>query len=136
MSEAREELARNAAAMSQRNSPTASPTMGVPSNLQQLSEAASTAGLAPSEKKLGEEIEEIARACVNYSGDVLQYTSEASRAVAECRSFPELIDVQTQFMRASLQAFLDCSVTIAEAAGHLMNYPLALLRPAEESASR
>ena len=60
----------------------------------------------------------------------MRQTSEASRALLNCRSFGEMLEVQAQLLRGNLQTFLDQSGKIADIAGRIAARPLQALSQA------
>lgn len=80
--------------------------------------------------------QEITAAWARYAERVMHHTSEASQALLRARSFSEMLDVQAKLMRDNMQAFLDQSVTIAEAAGRIAKRPLEALKDASAGPTR
>ena len=74
--------------------------------------------------------QEITAAWARYAERVMHHTSEASQALLRARSFSEMLEVQAKLMRDNMQAFLDQSVAIAEAAGRMAKRPLGVLKDA------
>jgi hypothetical protein len=72
--------------------------------------------------------QEITSAWSRYAENVMRQTSEASRALLRARTFSEMLEVQAKLLRDNMQAFLDQSVTIAEAASRMAARPFEALR--------
>ena len=66
-------------------------------------------------------------AWARYAEEIMRQTSEASRALLNCRSFGEMLEVQAQLLRGNLQTFLDQSGKIAYIAGRMAARPLEAL---------
>ena len=63
--------------------------------------------------------QEITSAWARYAEDLMRNTSEASQALLRARNFPEILEVQTRFLRNNLQTFLEQSARAAEAASRM-----------------
>jgi hypothetical protein len=74
--------------------------------------------------------QEITAAWARYAERVMHHTSEASQALLRAQSFSEMLEIQAKLMRDNMQAFLDQSVAIAEAAGRMAKRPLEVLKDA------
>ena len=59
-------------------------------------------------------LQDIAQAWVDYARQVTDRTSAATEALLKCRSFNDMLGVQSELMRGHLQAFLDQSSKLAE----------------------
>jgi len=66
----------------------------------------------------------------------MRHTSEASQALLRARTFTEILEVQAKLLRENMQAFLDQSVRIAEAAGRMATRPLEELKAASTERPR
>jgi hypothetical protein len=73
-------------------------------------------------------VQDITTAWARYAQDVMGQTAEASRAMMNCRSLPEMIEIQARLLRGNLQAFLDQSTRIAEIAGRISARPFEAIR--------
>ena len=72
-------------------------------------------------------VQELTTAWARYAEEIMRQTSEASRALLNCRSFGEMLEVQAQLLRGNLQTFLDQSGKIADIAGRMAARPLQAL---------
>ena len=72
-------------------------------------------------------VQELTTAWARYAEEIMRQTSEASRALLNCRSFGEMLEVQAQLLRGNLQTFLDQSGKIADIAGRMAARPLQSL---------
>ena len=72
-------------------------------------------------------VQELTNAWARYAEEIMRQTSEASRALMNCRSFGEMLEVQAQLLRGNLQTFLDQSGKIADIAGRMAARPLRAL---------
>jgi hypothetical protein len=70
---------------------------------------------------------EITAAWARYAEEVMQHTTEASRALLRARTFSEMLEVQAKLLRDNMQAFLDQSVRVAESASRMATRPLETL---------
>ena len=77
-----------------------------------------------------EAVGEMTNAWAHYAEEVMRQTSEASRALVGCRSLTEMFEIQSRFMRGSLQAFLDQSTKLADIAGRVAKEPYEALQQA------
>ncbi len=75
-------------------------------------------------------VQDITTAWAHYGEEVMRQTAEASRAMMNCRSLPEMLEVQARLLRGNLQAFLDQSTKIAEIAGRIASRPFEAMRQA------
>jgi hypothetical protein len=85
---------------------------------------------------LAECTQEITAAWVRYAEEVMRHTSEASQARLRARTFIEILEVQAKLLRENMQAFLDQSVRIAEAASRMATRPLEELKAASTERPR
>jgi hypothetical protein len=85
---------------------------------------------------LSEGMQEITTAWAHCAEDVMRQTAEASRALMSCRSFSEMLEVQTRLLRSNLQAFLDQSTKIADIAGRMAARPFEAIKPAGSDHTR
>lgn len=133
MSESKREGAQTAAAEAERPSDnTRDGTQHRPAGFAQESvrqagdaSAAAASSAVRSGSAIAECAQEITTAWTHYAEDVMRHTSEASGAMLRARTFNEMVEVQAKLMRDNMQAFLDHSVKIAEAAGRMATRPLA-----------
>jgi hypothetical protein len=98
--------------------------------------AASTAGAEAAIRtgsSLAEGVQEVTNAWARYAEEIMRQTSEASRALIECRSLTEMFEIQSRLLRGNLQAFLDQSSKIAEIAGRMATRPFEALKQAGEA---
>ena len=72
--------------------------------------------------------QEITAAWARYAEQIMRHSSEASRALLRARSFSEILEVQAQLLRDSMQAFLDQILRVAEAATRMASRPLETIR--------
>ncbi len=75
-------------------------------------------------------VQDIASAWAHYGEEVMRQTADASRALMNCRSLPEMIEIQARLLRGNLQAFLDQSTKIAEIAGRISSRPFEAVKQA------
>lgn len=75
-------------------------------------------------------VQDITTAWARYAEEVMRQTADASRALMNCRSLPEMIEIQARLLRGNLQAFLDQSTRIAEIAGRISSRPFEAIREA------
>ncbi|HEY3910837.1 MAG TPA: phasin family protein [Stellaceae bacterium] len=75
-------------------------------------------------------VQDITAAWARYGEEVMRQTADASRALVNCRSLPEMIEVQARLLRGNLQAFLDQSSKIAEIAGRIAARPFDAVKQA------
>ena len=80
--------------------------------------------------------QEITSAWSRYAEDVMRHTSEASRALLRSRTLSEMLEVQAKLLRDNMQAFLDHSVKIAEAASRMAARPFEALQETSTDLSR
>ena len=59
-------------------------------------------------------LQDVAQAWADYAQQVMEHTTEATRALVGCRTFNDMLGVQAELMRGHLQAFLDQSTRLAE----------------------
>ena len=79
-------------------------------------------------------VQELTTAWARYAEEIMRQTSEASRALLNCRSFGEMLEVQAQLLRGNLQTFLDQSGKIADIAGRMAARPCRHCPRAADSA--
>lgn len=98
--------------------------------MRQAVEAATTAatGAARSGSAMADCAQEITAAWTRCAEEVMRHTSEASRAWLRSRSFSEILEVQARLLRDNMQAFLDQSQRVAEAASRMASRPLEATR--------
>jgi hypothetical protein len=89
---------------------------------------ASAAAAARSGSAMADCAQEITAAWARYAEEVMRHSSEASRALLRSRTFSEILEVQAQLLRDNMQAFLDHSVKVAEAASRMAARPFEALR--------
>ena len=63
--------------------------------------------------------QEIAAAWARYIGDCMGNTSEATRALLRAQNFRDMLEIQADLLCNNLQAFLEQSARVAEAATHM-----------------
>jgi Phasin protein len=98
--------------------------------------SAATGGAARSGAAMAECAQEITSAWSRYAEDVMRHTSEASRELLRSRTFSEMLEVQARLLRDNMQAFLDHSVKIAEAASRMTARPFEALQETRTDLSR
>lgn len=76
--------------------------------------------------------QEIAAAWARYIADCLGNTSEASRALMRARNFRDMLEIQADLLRNNLQAFLEQSARVAEAATHMATHSFKVPRQTTE----
>ena len=98
--------------------------------MRQAAEASTTAasGILNSGSAVAGSAQEITAAWARYAEEVMRHTSEASQALLRARSFTEMLEVQAKLLRNNMQAFLDQTVTIAEAASRMATGPFEALK--------
>ena len=103
--------------------------------VRQAADASSAAagGAARSGAAMAECAQDMTSAWSRYAEEVMRNTSEASRALLRARTLSEMLEVQAKLLRDNMQAFLDQSVNVAEAAGRMAARPFEALR---ETASK
>lgn len=77
---------------------------------------------------LADGAQEITAAWARYAEEVMRHTSEASQALLRARNFTEILDVQANLLRNNMQAFLEQSNRIADAASRMATRPFEALR--------
>ena len=92
--------------------------------------AAAASGLARSNSAVADCAQEITAAWARYAEQVMRHSTEASRALLRSRNFSEILEVQTQLLRDNLQAFLDQSLKVAEAASRMASRPFEAIKEA------
>jgi hypothetical protein len=94
--------------------------------LQQATDTSMMAanGVARSSSAVADCAQEIITAWSRYAEEVMRRSSEASRALLRSRDFNEILEVQSQLLRDYMQAFLDQSLKVAEAASRMTSRPL------------
>ena len=58
----------------------------------------------------------------------MRHTSEANQALLRARTFKDLLEVQTNLVRASMESFRDQNLKIAETTGRMAMRPLDALK--------
>ena len=58
----------------------------------------------------------------------MRHTSEANQALLRARTFKDLLEVQTNLVRASMESFHDQNLKIAETASRMAMRPLDALK--------
>jgi len=84
---------------------------------------AAASGAARSGSALAEGAQEIIAGWARYAEEVMRHTSEASQALLRAQTFSEMLEVQARLLRDNMQAFLDQSGRIAEAASRMATRP-------------
>ena len=98
--------------------------------------AAAASGALRSGSAVAGGAQEITAAWARYAEQVMRQTSEASQALLRAQSFSEMLEVQAKLLRDNMQAFLDQSLAIAEAAGRMATRPLEALKEASTEKTR
>lgn len=98
--------------------------------------SAAAGGAARSGAAMAECTQEITSAWSRFAEDVMRNTSEASGALLSARTFSEMLEVQAKLLRDNMQAFLDQSVKVAEAASRMAARPFEALRETASEQSR
>jgi hypothetical protein len=106
--------------------------------VRQAAEASTTAagGILNSGSAVAGGAQEITAAWAHYAEAVMRHTSEASQALLRARSFTDMLEVQAKLLRDNMQAFLDQTVTIAEAASRMATRPLEAFKNAGTEEAR
>jgi hypothetical protein len=89
-----------------------------------------------SSSALTEGAREITAAWSSYAEDVMRHTSEASQALLRARNFTEMLEIQANLLRNNMQAFLEQSARIAEAASRMATRPFEAMREASAEQAR
>lgn len=89
---------------------------------------ASAAAATRSGSAMADCAQEITAAWARYAEEVMRHSSEASRALLRSRTFSEVLEIHAQLMRENIQAFLDQSVKVAEAASRMAARPFEEMR--------
>jgi hypothetical protein len=97
---------------------------------------AAASGVARSGSALAEGAHEITAAWARYAEEVMRHTSEASQALLRAQSFNEMLEVQARLIRDNMQAFLDQSARIGEAASRMATRPFVALKEASAEQTR
>lgn len=94
--------------------------------LQQATDTSMMAAnaVARSNSAVADCAQEIITAWSRYAEEIMRHSSEASRALLRSRNFNEILEVQSQLLRHYMQAFLDQSLKVAEAASRMTSRPL------------
>jgi len=66
----------------------------------------------------------------------MRHTSEASQALLRARTFNEMLEVQANLLRDNMQAFLEQSARIAEAASRMATRPFEALKETSAQPTR
>jgi hypothetical protein len=85
---------------------------------------------------IAESAQEITAAWARYAEEVMRHTSEASQALLRARTFNEMLEVQANLLRDNMQAFLEQSARIAEAASRMATRPFEGLKEASAQPTR
>jgi hypothetical protein len=91
---------------------------------------AAASGAARSGSALAEGAQEITTAWARYAEEVMRHTSEAGQALLRAQTINEMLEVQARLLRDNMQAFLDQSARIAEAANRMATRPFVALKEA------
>jgi hypothetical protein len=89
---------------------------------------ASTAAGMRSGSTMADCAQEITAAWAHYAEEVMRHSSEASRALLRSRNFTDILEVQVQLLRDNMQAFLEQSVRVADAASRMAARPFEAIR--------
>jgi hypothetical protein len=98
--------------------------------------ADASAAAARSGSAMADCAQEITAAWARYAEEVMRRSSEAGRALLRSRSFSEILEIQAQLLRDNMQAFLDQSIRVSEAAGRMAARPFEALRETASDAVR
>jgi hypothetical protein len=106
--------------------------------MRQAAEASTTAasGILDSGSAVAGGAQEITAAWARYAEEVMRHTSEASQALLRARSFADMLEIQAKLLRNNMQALLDQSVTITEAASRMATRPFEAIRNAGTDQAR
>lgn len=74
---------------------------------------------------VAEGVGEIAAIWTHYAEEVMRHSAQAGQALLRCRSWNEIVAVQTGLLRDNAQAFFDQSVKLAEIGSRLARSPFA-----------
>jgi hypothetical protein len=85
---------------------------------------------------LAEGMQDITKAWAHYAEEVMDRTSEATRAMIGCQSLSEMFEIEAKFVRSNLEAFLDQSSKIAEIASRMATRPFEALTHAIQAGAR
>jgi hypothetical protein len=91
---------------------------------------AAASGAARSGSALAEGAQEITAAWARYVEEVMRHNSEASQALLRAQTVNEMLEVQARLLRDNMQAFLDQSARIADAASRMARRPFVALKEA------
>jgi hypothetical protein len=105
---------------------------------RRATEAAATAASATSgsASAMAGDAKQIAEAWANYAEEVMQHTSEASRALLRARTLSEMLEVQAKLLRDNMQSFIDQTSKFAEIAGRMAIVPFNALKQATGEQNR
>jgi hypothetical protein len=98
--------------------------------------AAAVTGAMRSGSAIADSAREITTAWAGYAEEVMRHTSEASHALLRARTFNEMLDVQAKLLRDNMQAFLDQTVKVTEAASRMATRPLEAMKEASAEQTR
>lgn len=106
--------------------------------MRQAAEASTTvaSGILDSGSAVAGSAQEITAAWARYAEEVMRNTSEASQALLRARSVTDMLEVQAKLLRNNMQAFLDQTVAIAEAASRMATRPFEALKNAGTEEAR
>ena len=90
--------------------------------------AAAVSGLARSNSAVADCAQEITAAWARYAEEIMRHSTEASRSLLRCRSFSEIMEIQTRLLRDNLEAFLNQSLKAAEAASRMASRPFETIK--------
>jgi hypothetical protein len=75
-------------------------------------------------------VREIAETWVHYAEHVMRHSSEAGQALLRCRSWNEILEVQTRLLRDNMHAFLEQSAKVSEIGSRMATRPFEVLTEA------
>jgi hypothetical protein len=85
-------------------------------------------GALRSGSALADGAQEITAAWARYVEVVMRHTSEASQALLRAQNFTEMLEVQANLLRDNMQAFMEQSARMADAASRMATRPFGALR--------
>jgi hypothetical protein len=80
--------------------------------------------------------QEITAAWARYAEEVLRHTSEATQELLRARTLTDMLEVQAKLLRSNMQAFLDQTATIADAASRMAARPFEAFKNAASDQPR
>lgn len=92
--------------------------------------AASASGALRSGSAIAADAQEIAAVWVCYAEDIARHNWEASQALLRARTFSEMLEVQTKFLRDNMQSFVNQGLRLAQSTSRMATRPFDTLRQA------